>query len=125
MHMESLGGYGIARPGTAPSKEFLRPKVTFTDLQARETVAASEVIEALWHHADVAAYVNAFTVIGEIERSGASEDELLQIHEALVSGIIAQARVDGFANTTRLRDVQGEYAHVLGHVGLKLEGLAR
>lgn len=123
MHLESYGSLGVVRRTRLGqhASTHVQPEVTFQDLQAQEEVRPSEVIHVLWLYADATASLNAFDAKAEIDRSQPALDDLKAMQEALIDGITAQSKADGHPNVTQLKAMQGEYANVLGHVGLMLD----
>lgn len=104
-----------------------QPVLSLVELDAKENVTPSDIVATLWDYADSGAAIRGIAVVGAIERCNppASEADLKDIQEAAMAGIIQQAKNWTHAGPTTVRTEQGEYAHVVGCVGIKLGELVK
>lgn len=106
------------------AEKSIRP-LTVVELEASESVQPGEIVATLWDYADSGSAIRGDAVVTAIERSSPSEIDLRDMREAAIEGIISQARNRLDSSSTTVHREQGEYAQVVGHIGLKLEELAK
>lgn len=104
-----------------------QPVLSVVELEDKQDVSPSDILATLWDYADSGAAIRGIAVVNAIERCSpsASADDLKDIQEAAIAGIVEQTRNWTHASPETVRKEQGEYASVVGRVGVMLEELTK